>query len=221
MRWLLGLLLVCAASACSQRSERRRDDLSQLAGDYERPRKNVLGEIEYAKLYLAQDGVTGENLPFHESLAYQEVICSSPKRCRIRAIMCVLTVEARDDGTLLVSTDPACQRLAGVWYTQEQSTKMALELMSARPGAAIAAPSSPATPDAADLPSALPTAGPNVQACMRSCQAQQSACASDCSKAPVSSSSSRAPSSPAPSFGARTCKDACAEKALGCLQACP
>lgn len=218
-RWLVALVLP-SITGCA-RTERRHDDLGALIGDYERPRKNVHGEVVYAKLFLSKQGITGENLPFTESITYQESICSAPKSCKIRAILCTLSIEERDESSILVNADAGCERMAGVWYTKEQSTKVALELMSGTPALASAAPEPPPAP--ADFPSSLPSAGPNVQSCMRSCQALQTSCEAACksSEADTSSSAPSArPAGPSPP-SARSCSEVCKDKALSCLLACP
>lgn len=219
-RWLLALVLPTMAG-CPP-TERRRDDLGELIGDYERPRKNVHGEIEYAKLFISKQGVTGENLPFNESLTYQEVICSAPKSCKIRAILCTLSVEQREDDSLFVHADAACERMAGIWYTKEQSTRVALGLMSGTPATPSATPGASPEPavEPSDFPSALPSVGPNVQACMRSCHRLQSACETACESADAGVADAGAADAARLPGAAAGCSEKCREKGLSCLEGC-
>lgn len=185
-------LLLLGLAACDEPPPPRLDDLSALVGDYERPTKDIFGEVETATLVVTQRGMTFAKDPKRDSVVFDRVECASPTVCEAKSVLCSITLEKRADGDLMVHAELRCGDMAGVWHTHENAMKKRAELTGSAGVAPPVAPPATAPPPSAAPPSApsgsssarslSPPPGdePSTVDCLRSCNQASMTCARRC-----------------------------------------
>lgn len=217
----LPALVALTALACGTKDDKRKDDLTAIAADYERPEKDVFGDVHSATLVVTQNGMTFEDDPMRDSMLFDEVVCEPATSCKVTGLLCSATLEKREDGNVVVNTEARCEKMAGLWYSKDNAKKRAAELVGKD------ASPSPTESSPADVPSSNPSGAPSstprttgsssslIVPPNPSSAAVAAASATAFSLAPTSRSAS-----PSTSAVGIPCLQTCNQTTMGCARSC-